>query len=274
MPAPAFADSSTSGPVAGVSAGQAYGLGGAGLSAGLANWSGGAGESAGLPVRPGGVGLSDRVKKLKKALVTEKDLPSGFQEQEDDYLVTMFRAMLGERRPGADPCAVPAAAKRPPADPVKAGEPRPVVAKKPAGPPGAAALFLHDAKSMVAVETLAITGEETAVDLVADLDMVLEKCPTAEAAGVKLTMRALDWDPPLGDESRTVGMVMAMNLDGVEMTMHGKLAQVAYRDVSMAVGLIGASEPADRHLKKITNAAVRKLVTSADLFTEADTQKP
>ncbi|MDI6102615.1 hypothetical protein QLQ12_28735 [Actinoplanes sp. NEAU-A12] len=227
---------------------------------------------------PDNAAPADRLKKLGKALVTAKDLPAGFKKQEDTYLVEMFRAMLGERRPGADPCVVPAKAKqtpgRPPAEPVKAGEPKAPAAKKPAGPPAAAALFFHEEKAVVAVETLAITGEETAVDMVNDLDLVLNKCPVVEAEGVKVTMRSLDWDPLLGDKSRTVGMIMMMNLDGVEMTMHGKLAQVAYRDVSMVVGLVGAAEPQDRHLKKIAGAAVRKLVASADLFATESTQEP
>lgn len=235
---------------------------------------------------------SDRAKKLAEALVTEKDLPRGFKKQDDSLLVEMFREMLGERRPNADPCAIPAKAEdgsakgqdgsgkatddvpsRPPAVPVKTAEPKPEPVE-PVGPPSAAALFLNEKKGMVAVETLAAVGEETAAGMLADLDVVLEKCPVVEAEGVTMKMRPLDWDPPLGDDSRTVGMVMAMEFDGAEMTMRGKLAHVTYRDVSMVVGLIGATDPEDRHLKKITNAAVRNLVTSTGIFAPEDTRKP
>jgi hypothetical protein len=209
---------------------------------------------------PDAPGPSDRAKKLGRALITEKDLPGGFEKQPDEYLVEMFRSMLGRHRPDADPCAVPG---------------KPVdVPVRPEGPPSAATLFFNEKKGLVAVETLAVLGADTAAGMVTSLGVALEKCPDVKAEGVTLTMRPLDWDPPLGDRSRTVGMVMEMDIDGVKVTMRGKLAQVAYRDVSLVVGLIGSTEPADRHLKKIATAAVRKLVESPDVFTTEKPQKP
>lgn len=205
-------------------------------------------------------GPSDRTKSLGRALITQKDLPRGYVKEDAKYLGEMFRSMLGRHRSDADPCVPP-------------GKPKDVPAK-PDGPPSAAALFVNEKKGLVAVETLAALGADTAVGMVDDLSVSLKKCPDVKAEDVTLKMRPLDWDPPLGDRSRTVGMVMEMDLDGVKVTMRGKLAQVAYRDVSLVVGLIGSTEPEDRHLKKIATAAVRKLVTATDVFTTEHPQKP
>ncbi|WP_092546579.1 hypothetical protein [Actinoplanes derwentensis] len=196
------------------------------------------------PADQGGDKGAKESKKLKKALLTEKDVPKGFVPQDMPHIDQMFSGMVGGYRTNVDPCAPPP--------------------KAPVGKPddvrSATALFLHEKKSVVVVEMLAATGPKVALDMVTDTETVLDECPVTKTPGAVLEMESLDWNPMLGDESITVGMKFDVKQPDVEMTMRGKMAFVAYRDLSLTVGLIGVKEPSDRDFKNVVRAAVRKVV--------------
>ncbi|HWS34486.1 MAG TPA: hypothetical protein VN408_17320 [Actinoplanes sp.] len=192
-------------------------------------------------------------KRLKKALLTEADVPKGFVVKNLPHIDQMFSGMVGSYRTNADPCAAP-----PPAKGGKAEEIR-----------SATALFLHEKKSVAVVEMLAVTGPEVAADMVTDTETVLDECPVTKSPGAELEMEPLDWNPILGDESITVGMRFQVKEDDVELTMLGKMAFVAYRDLSLTVGLIGVKEPSDRDFKNVVRAAVRKVVLNTPVSTKS-----
>lgn len=191
-------------------------------------------------------------------------------------------ADMPDQRPYADPANMRDPMKvRDPADmrdPMKAHEPadmrEPVKAYEPAdmrepvkayepvkGEQGesAAAVFVNERKGLFALELLADTGQEVAVDMVSDTMDVLEECPTIEQEGVELTMSPLRWKPRLGDESVGLSMVLRVTDADFEMNLYGKLVVVAQDDLSVTVGLVGLEEPRERDLKKIARAAVQKI---------------
>lgn len=192
-------------------------------------------------------------KRLEKALLTEADVPAGFVAQNLPDIDRMFSGMVGSYRADADPCAAPS--KSP--------------ARKGTEIRSATALFLHEKKGVAVVEMLAAAGPEVAADLVTDTETMLDECPVTKSPEAELEMEPLDWNPILGDESITVGMRFQVKADDVETTMLGKMAFVAYRDLSVTVGLIGVKEPSDRDFKNVVRAAVRKVVRSTPVSTES-----
>ncbi|MDR6322258.1 hypothetical protein [Actinoplanes couchii] len=190
-------------------------------------------------------------KQLEKAVLSEDDVPKGYVAQDMPHIDEMFAAMVGGYRLNADPCATP-----------------PKYTGKPDGVPSATALFLNEKKSVVVVEMLAATGPEVASDMVTDTETVLDECPVTKSPGTELEMEALDWNPKLGDESITVGMRFDVKEPDLRMSMRGKVAFVAYRDLSLTVGLIGVKEPSDRDFKNVVRTAVRKAVLSTPVATE------
>jgi hypothetical protein len=155
-------------------------------------------------------------------------------------------------------------------EPVKASPPPPpVIEPDPIDlPPTAAAVFVHESTGAVAAEVLSVAGEDTALELVDQVQEILEDCPMIEVESFKITTQPLAWNPPLGDESITASLSLEARFFGVDVSAHVKLAQVAYRDVALTVGLIGADDPKDREFKKITRAAVRKLVLTSGISTK------
>ncbi|MEU4158924.1 hypothetical protein [Actinoplanes sp. NPDC026670] len=244
---------------------------------------------AGVPKPP------DRQKQLEKALITEKDVPAGYIKQDDGGFGEIVASMLLEQDPEADPCdaagsvsslsatgpaigagepvptippgttTAPSAPSAP--EPVKASPPPPPVAQPEVVPPSATALFVHDKTGAVALEVLSAVGEDAAVAAVDQVHAILAECPQIEVESFKITTKPLSWNPSLGDESITATLDLQARFFGIDISAHLKFAQIAYRDVSLAVALIGADDPKDRELKKITRAAVRKLVTTSGIHT-------
>jgi hypothetical protein len=151
-------------------------------------------------------------------------------------------------------------------EPVKGSPPPP-----PAGelelPPTAGVVFANGKTGALALEFLSAGSEDTALAMIDHIQEILTECPYVEAGTMKITTRPLTWNPALGDESITATVVVEAKFMGIEIAMRVKLAQVAYRDVSLTVALVGADDPQDREFKKITRAAVRKLVTTSGIST-------
>ncbi|MEU8658510.1 hypothetical protein [Actinoplanes philippinensis] len=272
--------------------------------------------TAGVPEPP------DRSEKLKKALITEADVPDGYVKQDMEGFESILAEMITAQDPDVSPCdelsdlsggdGTSAAATSDettsdetdtdaaatsddattstlsitgpstlpaqdpaPAEPVK-GSPPAVVGPPSApapvpGEPGATAgvVFLHEDTDAVAFEALAVVGEDAALATIDQVQEVLEDCPDIEIETVEVTSRPLAWNPPLGDESVTGSVRVRARFFGIDISADVKFAQVAYRDVALTVGLVGAADPKDREFKKITRAAVRKLVTTSGVTTAA-----
>jgi hypothetical protein len=247
--------------------------------------------SASAPVIAGVPEPPDRRKQLKKALITEKDVPAGYVKQDLPGFADIAAELLQQHTPGASPCEVPddvaslatggpmidAAPPAPSApEPVKTGSPAPEPVKgspppPPAGelelPPTAEVVFSNEETGALALEVLSAGGEDAALEMIDQVQEILEECPLIEIGTVKITTRPLNWNPPLGDESITATVAVEAKFMGIEVAIRFTLAQVAYRDVSLTVGLAGADDPQDREFKKITRAAVRKLVTTSGIST-------
>ncbi|GIE83158.1 hypothetical protein Aph02nite_91080 [Actinoplanes philippinensis] len=266
---------------------------------------------AGVPEPP------DRSEKLKKALITEADVPDGYVKQDMEGFESILAEMITAQDPDASACdglsalsggdgtsaaatsdetdsdaaatsddattstlsitgpSTPPAQGPAPAEPVK-GSPPAVVGPPSApapvpGEPGATAgvVFLHEDTNAVAFEALAVVGEDAALATIDQVQEVLEDCPDIEIETVQVTSRPLAWNPPLGDESVTGSVRVQARFFGIDISADVKFAQVAYRDVALTVGLVGAADPKDREFKKITRAAVRRLVTTSGVTTAA-----
>ncbi|GIE31717.1 hypothetical protein Ait01nite_047620 [Actinoplanes italicus] len=232
----------------------------------------------------------DRTEQLKKALLTEEDMPAGYALLDMNYFEPFLRSVLGEASVGGDPCAMsgsPAEVSSSPlampvqdvdlarstgpvrtVDPVKTGPAEKDVPETPAAPPTALAIFENTDEGSMAMEVLSAGGEKEAGAALASLRTMLKECADIDVDDAELTLRALDWQQRLGDDSVAVEMVMQAKFAGIENTIRVKAVQVAYRDVSMTVGLMGAEDPSNKRLKKVARAAVRKLVTSTGIVTE------
>ncbi|GAA4942151.1 hypothetical protein [Actinoplanes utahensis] len=186
---------------------------------------------------------------LAKSLLTTHDVPHGYVPGEAGNIRRMLGAALAAHRPGADPCA--------------AGRPAPRPA--PAAGRSAIAVFLHPEKGTVLAEALADTGEETAADLVAAAGTMLAKCPVVTTADGRLEIEPSRWNPPLGDESITLGLRFGWDEPASRPALRGRMALVAYRNLVLIVGLIGIGEPDERDLKRVVRAAVRKLVLTSGI---------
>jgi hypothetical protein len=246
---------------------------------------------AGVPEPP------DRQKQLEKALITEKDVPAGYVNQDMDGFAEILGALLTAHEPGSSPCDMagevsslatgseasvsvptvpPGASPAPSApagpsapEPVKASPPPPLVTE-PDGddlPPTAGAVFLHEETGAVAIEALSAVGEDAALDMVDQVQEVLEECPLIEIESAKITTQPMAWNPQLGDESITATVSLDARFFGIDISARLKVAQVAYRDVALTVGMIGADDPKDREFKKLARTAVRKLVTTSGIST-------
>jgi hypothetical protein len=232
----------------------------------------------------------DRAAQLRKALLAETDLPSGYRSLDLGVFQETVTAMLRQApSAGADPCAMtgemPDIAAGPsvmpvrpvgPAvtvktvEPVKTGPAEPATAEgdEPDGPPTVLALFERADERSLALEVLSAVGEKRAGESIAAFRTMLEKCPSLDLDGADLKIRALDWQQRLGDDSIAVELVLHAKAAGMETTMRIRAVQVAYRDVSVTMGLMGADDPKDKRLKKVARAAVRKLVTTSSISTE------
>jgi hypothetical protein len=232
----------------------------------------------------------DRAARLKKALLAEADLPVGYRLLDLGIFQEMVTETLRQApAAGADPCAV--SGKMPdigvgplampmqstdPAvtvktvEPVKTGPAEPTAPEgdEPDGPPTVLALFERADENSLALEVLSAVGEKQAGEAIAAFRTMIEKCPALDVDGAELKIRALDWQQRLGDDSIAVEIVLHAKSAGIETTMRIKAVQVAYRDVSMTVGLMGAEDPKDNRLKKVARGAVRKLVTTSSISTE------
>jgi hypothetical protein len=243
---------------------------------------------AGVPEPP------DRQEQLEKALITGKDVPAGYIKQDEEGFAEILAAMLTSEELSGNPCeaaddvsaltatgpAIPTdepVPTVPPADvpgpsapePVKAGPPPPPVTEPDFDdvPPTAGVAFTHEKTGAVIVEALSAVGEDDALQLVDHVQEVLEDCPLIEVEGAKIMTQPLAWNPQLGDESITGIVTLDARFFGIDISARVTFAQVAYRDVALTVGLVGANDPKDRELKKITRAAVRKLVTTSGVST-------
>jgi hypothetical protein len=233
----------------------------------------------------------DRRAQLKKALLTKKDLPAGYESLDMGFYEPLLREMLGgQASAGGDPCAgagglreISASPLSMPVqsadlttavkpvktvEPIKTGPARRAEPRAPEVPPTVLAVFEHAGEGSMAMEVLSAAGEGEAGAAVASLRTMLKNCPDLDLDGVELTLDALDWQQRLGDDSVAVEMMTRSSIADVDVTMRIRLVQVAYRDVSMTVGLMGAQDPANKRLKKIARAAVRKLVASSGISTK------
>ncbi|WP_433794556.1 hypothetical protein [Actinoplanes sp. CA-252034] len=162
--------------------------------------------------------------------------------------------------------ADPVKGSPPVADPVKAGPPSAPVAE-PDVPVTAGVVFLNEQTNAVAIEALAVIGEDAALTTIDQIQEVLDECPLIEVETVKVTTAPLAWNPPLGDESITGTVLVEAKYFGIEFSAKIKFAQVAYRDVALTVALVGADDPRDHDFKKLARTAVRKLVTTSGITT-------
>ncbi|MEU4624555.1 hypothetical protein AB0G04_31855 [Actinoplanes sp. NPDC023801] len=238
----------------------------------------------------------DRTAMLKKALLTKADMPPGYEMLDTDFYEPLMREMFGQAGTTGDPCAMadalsdvsaspmampiqsgeliktiePAKTIEPvkTVDPVKTGPAPQDEPEAPAGPPTAMAIFDHADEGSMAMEVLSAIGEKPAAAAIAQLRTMLKDCPEIDMDGAELTVRALDWQQRLGDEAIAVEIVVRAKFAGIDVTMRAKAVQVAYRDVALTVGLMGAEDPADKRLKRIARTAVRKLVTSEGVSTK------
>ncbi|BEL08658.1 hypothetical protein Q0Z83_068490 [Actinoplanes sichuanensis] len=245
---------------------------------------------AGVPKPP------DRQKQLEKALITEKDVPAGYLKQDTGGFAEIIAEMLLAQDPETNPCeaagsvsslsatgpavgagdpvptippgTTPATSAPSAPEPIKASPPPPpVVEPDTAVPPTASAVFVHDKTGAVALELLSAVGDDAAAATVDQVQEILDECPQIEVESFKITTKPLSWNPSLGDESITATLDLQARFFGIDISAHLAFAQVAYRDVALSVALIGADDPKDRELKKITRTAVRKLVTTSGIHT-------
>jgi hypothetical protein len=239
----------------------------------------------------------DRRAQLEKALLTKEDLPAGYESLDMGFYEPLLREMLGgQANVGGDPCAI---ADRPPeisasplampvqsadlipavgpvktlepvktVEPVKTGPAKKAEPKAPEAPPAALAVFEHADEGSMVMEVLSAAGENEAGAAIASLRTMLKKCPELDLSDAELTVKALDWQQRLGDDSVAVEMMMRSKIADTDLSMRIRAVQVAYRDVSLIVGLMETEDPGNRRLKKIARAAVRKLVTSSGISTK------
>lgn len=223
---------------------------------------------------PGATPPPGRPLSLGAALLSESDMPRGYEAQTRTRFDEMVTTALAGYRPGADPCTAPppgaAPAARPLTDQVKAKQFRPAT-PDPGSGRTVTAVFLHERTGVAAVEALAAPGEKTAAGMIDDAARVLAVCPVITTAGGRLTLSPSSWNPSLGDDSITVRMRFDWDDPAAGTALLGGMALVAYRDLVVIVGLIGAREPSERDLKNVVRAAVRKVVLSTGISVKETT---
>jgi hypothetical protein len=187
-------------------------------------------------VAPSHPGRHGRIsKRLKAAILTAADLPAGYtvimEPTETDSSTTV------------DACGKPV----PPANP---GKP----------PDNATVMFLKEKTLDIVSEGLTAVGDKAARDVVADYADAPRRCPT-------VTMQSGDdeitWTqsplrvPRLGDASTGLRLVLKM----VDPTpdMYGKVVVIAWHDVSIALVVVGVTEPDQHKVEKLAAKALRKL---------------
>ncbi|WP_157410657.1 hypothetical protein [Actinoplanes rectilineatus] len=211
------------------------------------------------------VGLGAEVggKPLKDGLLVEKELPEGYKATSDLDSLRETLTPLYEKGPSGDPCAGqgaedPIASTKPVVPPVmhRLAE---VLRGKATKPKSEFASFLKGPEGPVVLQVLVDTGATTARAIVSSNEDVLKRCPEFEANGMKISMSRAKLSA-LGDASVGIAMDLTLpNPSGGSMTVHGKLAVVAYKNVSMTVGLMGFQDAPDAEFKKISKTAAHKL---------------